>query len=223
LIIDERRAAAEKLLADAASARDQAEKAAAEVQARLRDSSADAERMLTAARLQAESERARLLAEAADSAVHLRDEAKSSMEVDRAAMERTLRQRACDLAVVIARRLLLRLPAKTATAALLESLKGAMAEVPEARRRDLASAGPVEIVTAVPLDQQQQTECRAMMGGLFGEIPSLLFRTDPALLAGVELHTRGLLIRDSWRADLERIADELNQDEQHEARSEHLV
>jgi hypothetical protein len=62
-----------------------------------------------------------------------------------------------------------------------------------------------------------------MMGGLFGEVPSLLFRTDPELLADVELHTQGLLIRDSWRADLERIAGELNQDEQHEARSKHLV
>ena len=222
-IIDERRMAAGKLLDDAATARAQAVADAADMRARLGRSSAEAERALTEARAQVASERVKLLAEATGLATHLRDEAKAAIEVDRTAMERTLRQQACDLAIVIARRLSRRMPAKTATAALLESLTDAVAKFPEAARRDLAAAGPVEIVTAVPLDEHQRTQCQAVVGGLFGQMPSLQFRTDPALLAGVELHTPGLLIRDSWQADLERIAGELNQDEPHEARSEHLV
>jgi F-type H+-transporting ATPase subunit b len=110
-ITDERRAAAEKLLADDPSARDQTNNAADQVQARLHDSAVIAERTLAASQLQAENERAKLLTEAANSAIQLREAAKTGIEVDRAAMERTLRQKACDLAVVIARRLLLRLPA----------------------------------------------------------------------------------------------------------------
>ena len=57
-----------------------------------------------------------------------------------------------------------------------------------------------------------------MMCQVLGRTSTLVFRTDPALIAGVELHTPGMLVRNSWQADLERIAGELHQDEQHVAR-----
>jgi F-type H+-transporting ATPase subunit b len=213
-IIDERRAAADRLLADAAAARAQTEAGDAEIKARLRDLSAEAERMLVEARSRAEDERARVLGQETDAVTHLRDEAKAAIEIDRVTMERVLRCQACDLAIVIARRLVGRLPAKAATAAQVEALAARVAELP-----DEARAGPIEIVTAVPLDDNQQAACRTFLG----DTSRLVFRTDPALIAGVELHTPGLLIRDSWQADLERIAAELNQEERHEARSEQLV
>jgi F-type H+-transporting ATPase subunit b len=139
-------------------------------------------------------------------------------------MEHTLRQQACDLAIVIAQRLLRRLPVKTATAALLESLTSVMQDLRDQPRRYVAAAeGPLDIVTAVPLDDAQQTACRDMMSQALGRTSTLVFRTDPALIAGVELHTSGILVRNSWQADLERIAGELRRDEQHVASSEQLV
>lgn len=180
--------------------------------------------MLTEARALAETERARLLQQAADAATHAQIEAKTAIDDDRRTMEQVLRQQACDLAIVIAHRLLRRLPTKTATAALLESLTAAVDDLPDEQRRDLAAAaGPLDIVTAAPLDDAQQMACRDMMCHVPGRTATVVFRTDPALIAGVELHTSGMLVRNSWQADLERIAGELRQDEQHVAPSEQLV
>ncbi len=222
-IIDSRQAAAEQLLTAAAAARAEADAAAAEARTRLLGVGTDGERILTEARAQGESERNRALAETAEAVTHLRDAAKVAIEADRAAMQRVLRKQACDLAVVIAHRLASRLPSGTATASLLEALAAAVAELPEQARQKLASGGPIEIVTAVLLNATQQAECRVLFARLTGAAPELVFRADADLIAGVELHTEGMLIRDSWRADLERIANELNQEEQHEAGSDQLV
>jgi F-type H+-transporting ATPase subunit b len=223
-IIAERQAEAGKLLADAAASRAHAQADAAAIQHRLQDLSGEAERMLAKARTEAAAERSRLMQEAADAASRTHDEAGVAIENDRITMERTLRERAGDLAVVIARRLLQRLPAKAATACLLEVVTTAVAELPEDERRKLAAAGgPLEIITAVKLDERQQTECREALGPILGQVPSLVFRTDPALIAGAELRNAQMLIRSSWQADLEHIAAKLRQDEQHDAGSEHVV
>ncbi len=146
------------------------------------------------------------------------------IENDRAAMERTLRQRAGELAIAIARRLLQRLPASAATAALLETVTSTIAELPvDERHRLAAGGGAVDVITAEQLDERQQTICRDLFGQAFGAAPKLTFRTDPALIAGVELHTEQMLIRNNWQADLERISNELRQDEQHVAGPEHLA
>lgn len=213
-IIAERRAAAEKLLADAAAARAHADADAAAIRDRLQGVSAEADHVLTEARSQAETERTKLLQQAADAASHVHDEAKIAIENDRLAMERTLRQRAADLAVVIARRLVQRLPVRATTTALLEAVTTTIAEIPEDARRKLAAdGGPIDVITAVTLDEQQKSDCRDLLGRVLGQEPSLSFRTDPALIAGVELHTTQTLIRNSWQADLEHIAGELCRDE----------
>ena len=40
----------------------------------------------------------------------------------------------------------------------------------------------------------------------------LAFRSDPAVVAGIELHTAHAAIRSSWREDLDRIGKELSRD-----------
>jgi F-type H+-transporting ATPase subunit b len=223
-MIAERQAAAAKLLADAAALRVQAEADSAAIRRRLQDLSSETEGMLAKARADAETERARLLQQAAEAVFHRHDEADAAIENDRAVMERTLRERAGDLAVVIARRLLQRLPARAATAALLEAVTTAVGELPEDERRRLVEVGgSLDIVTAVKLDERQQAACRDALGQVLGQTPALVFRTDPALIAGVELQNAQMLIRNSWQADLEHIAGELRQDEQHDAGSEQLV
>ena len=89
-IIAERRAAAEKLLADAAAQRAHAETDAAEIERRLQGLSAEAECMLTEARAHAETERTRLLQQATEAASHAHETAKVAIENDRLTMERAL-------------------------------------------------------------------------------------------------------------------------------------
>ena len=45
---------------------------------------------------------------------------------------------------------------------------------------------------------------RRHIGALL-ETPTLTYRTDPALIAGIELHGPHVTLRNSWRADLDRI------------------
>jgi F-type H+-transporting ATPase subunit b len=49
----------------------------------------------------------------------------------------------------------------------------------------------------------------AIMEALGGK-PALAFRSDPAVIAGIELHSRHAVIRNSWRNDIERIREELS-------------
>jgi len=54
----------------------------------------------------------------------------------------------------------------------------------------------------------------AMLAQRFGRTPALSFGTDPSLIAGVELrnsHARSCI---NWRADLDRIARELNRNDE---------
>jgi F-type H+-transporting ATPase subunit b len=218
-IIDARRAAADKMLADAAATRAHAEAAEVELQNRLRGLTADADRILADARSRADAERTRLLGQASEALAHLREEANAAIETDRVTTERALRQKARDLAVVIARRLLGSLPAKAVSSAQIEALGARLNALPPESRQALNAGGPIEMITAVPLDQAQQAACRTILG----HASSLQFRTDPALLAGVELRTADLLLRDTWQSELERIEVALNREEPHEARSAHLV
>lgn len=209
-MIAERREAAQKLLSDAVAARDRAETDAAAIDHRLQGVAAERDRILAEARAAAEAERTRLLQQAGELAAHTQREAIAAIAKERLITERALRQSACDLAITVARRLLQRLPAKIATAALLDAVSAAMTQLPEDQRRNLAtSEGPVDIATAAALDAQEQTACREIIARVLGRTPVTIFQTDPSLIAGVELRTPQMLIRSSWRADLERIADEL--------------
>ena len=78
---------------------------------------------------------------------------------------------------------------------------------------------PLEVRSAVGLDPALQAECRAMLARLIGGRPEPDFRTDPTLLAGIELASPNAVIRNSWREDLERITRALQQDTGHDVAS----
>jgi F-type H+-transporting ATPase subunit b len=71
----------------------------------------------------------------------------------------------------------------------------------------------LEVVTAAPLDAAAQTACTEMLRQRLG--CSVHFRTDPSLIAGVELRGPHAKLHNNWRADLNYIAEELSQDDKH--------
>jgi F-type H+-transporting ATPase subunit b len=70
--------------------------------------------------------------------------------------------------------------------------------------------GSVEIVTAAPLSPEEAERVRGAIAEAFGGKPALVFRSDPAVITGIEFHTRHTVMRNSWRNDLERIHEELS-------------
>lgn len=212
-IIAERRAAADALLAEADAARVKVAAAAASLEQQRQGLSGDGERIIAAARRSAEAERATIMRQVEAASTKLRDESEQAMGRERQAMREALEQEAADLALTIAERLLARQPPEVINRAFLRGLEEVLARHPA---RSLLAGASVEVTSAAPLDPGAQADCREILARLVGNIPSLSFRTDPALVAGIELASRDVVIRNSWRADLEHLTSILHEDAGHD-------
>ena len=138
------------------------------------------------------------------------------MEQQRGEMRRELEVEARHLAVTIAARLLDRIPAPALNSALLQSLDAWLTTLSPNELNSLAGSGEaLEVVTAAALDPAAQATCTDMLRKRFGDLPAPRFVTDPSLIAGIELRGSHARLHNNWRADLDRIAEELGQDDKH--------
>jgi len=214
-IIAKRKDAADRLLADAAAARDQAKAEAERAAQREKELAAQSDHILAAARSTAEAERAQYLEQAKKELAQTREAADARLAEERAQMRHELEAEARRLALSIASRLLGRVPAPALSVALLQSLDTWLATLPADELRALARAGEaVEVVTAAPLDTASQAACTEMLGQRLGNGVELRFEVDSSLIAGVELRSGHARLRNSWRADLDRLAQGLSRDDE---------
>lgn len=214
-IVADRQEQASKLLANAAAARQQAEELRAELEQQRAGIAAEQDKIVADAHKAAQAERTTMLARAHEEMAKLRAEADSAISRDRAAMEKALIDRARDLSVAIARRLLERLTPETAVDVFLGELCRQMQSLSPQQRAALSSASErsgssIEVVTAAPLSVTEIERVRAAISAAWNSKPTLTFRSDPAVIAGIELHGRNVIVRSSWRGDLERIKEELS-------------
>jgi F-type H+-transporting ATPase subunit b len=216
-IIARRQDEANKQLLTAAAERKSAEDARAEAERANADFAAEREVMIDESRKAARSEGERLLEGISQEIAKRRSETDAAIARDRAAAEQSLVAHASELAVDIAQRLLERLPIGLSLNVFLEGLcRELRALTPEARAI-LAGATrdhPIEVLSASPLaDEDMLRLRRALAEALDTEVP-IVFREEPALLAGLELRGSSLIVRNSWQADLERIRGELKRSDE---------
>jgi F-type H+-transporting ATPase subunit b len=209
-MIAARQAATAKLLEDARSARqaadDERQRASAEA-ARLTETRTE---MLTAAASEARAESAALLAQA-------RTEAAALLAGAQAEIERTSRQQAAAaadqasrLAVDIAAKVLARLPRETQVAGFIDGIAAGIAGLPEATRAELGADGtPLHLRAARPLSEAEIAACGAAFARAAGRPIAFVVEPDPGLIAGIEIEARHARVRNSLRADLDRLAAEL--------------
>ncbi len=208
-IVAERKAAAEKLLSDAAAKREEAETQLAAATARDQVVMADRDRILAEAHTAAETQRTELLAQAAQEIARNREAATVTLARENADMRRALEAEAQDLAVAIAGRLLGRLPAETIDTILQQSLGGWIGSLPADDPRGLTEDdGPLVVATSGPLSEPVRAMLRQRFSGR-----KLEFKVDPALILGIEVMGGHARLRNNWRADLESIAKELKVDD----------
>ncbi len=168
------------------------------------------EEILTAAHASAMEARGTLLKKAGTEAAAVAAAAAATAEANEAAATAAWGERSSRLAVEIAGRLAARLDGQAVDAAFLDWLLKKIAVLPTATRQAIASAvTPLEAVTAAPLAAAEQERCRTLVGEAFGGHPSITFRADPSLIAGLELHGPHLAVTSSWKADLEQVLTEL--------------
>jgi F-type H+-transporting ATPase subunit b len=216
-IVAKRQAEANGLLSDAAKARDDAAAARADVDKIRAGIAAERERLLADAQKAAKIEKDAVLAAASQEAKKCRSEAQTMIARDQAAAEQAVVAHASDLAVVIAQRLLARLPSRAAFAVFLDGLCQALHSLPSDAKHELTVSTAdhaIEIVTASPLSDAEQEQIRLALKDALGSQPLLTFRSDYALIAGIELHGPDTVVRNSWRSDLAKIREELDRGKQ---------
>jgi F-type H+-transporting ATPase subunit b len=212
-VIAERRAEAQKALSEAEAARDKAKLDLAGVDATRAGFAAERAAILDHAREEASRESAAKLAQAAEQAEALIAAAKAGVEKDKAAATRAWATQSSALAVDIAKRLAARLDGPAVQGVFLDWALKAIRALPAATRASVAgSAAPLVATSATPLDAVEQSHAAQLIAEAFGGPVQVVFKTDPDLIAGLELKTDHLVVANSWRADLAHILAELAHD-----------
>ena len=213
-LVAKRREEAVRLIANADAARKEAEDLRAEATKLRAGIDAQRDRLIADARKAAEAEKASLLAQLSSELEQHRKDAAIAIERERTAMQRAVLDRANELSVQIARRLLGRFPASTAFSAFLDGLSGELSRLPIDSRNSLAASDPdhpLEVAAAATLDDRQDARLReainAALGG--GKLPMQLV-CDPNLIAGFEIRGRNIIVHNNWQADLAAIRKELD-------------
>jgi len=207
-MIQQRRETATSLLSEAEQKRREAAAGLAEI-AKIRTGfGAEREAILSAAQAQAAQLLASGAADAGKAALAMEEAARSRLESERAAAETAWRMRAAQLAVDIAGRLAARLDGAQVRPIFLDWLLREIEALPASVRHSVATGdAAVEAITASPLDTAEQERTARLIAQAFGGKPKFVFKADPALIAGIELRSHTLLMRNSWRADLEKILE----------------
>lgn len=212
-MIAERRATAQRMLADAEAKRTEATAALAEIEGTRAGLAREREASLAAAHEAAQRARAVALAEVEKEVASLRVAAKAALASERATADRAWVERASHLAVEIARRLTARLDGPAVREAFLNWLLDEIRKLPAQERTSMATNGvALEAISAAPLSPSDQDRYRALIGEAFGASPAIDFKTDPALIAGLELRGPHFAVSNSWQADLARILTDLTHD-----------
>ena len=216
-IVAKRQEETKKMLADAALARREAADVRSEAVKARADLAAERESLLAEARNAAQVEKQNLLEQSSKEIVKLNSEAKAAISREQAAAEQAIVDHATEISIEIARRLLTRFPHRNILGAFVDQIchevHGLSSEVRDNLISAAASGHPIEVVTATPLSGEETQQVAEALKKTFGFELSLVFHSDPAILAGIELRGQDAVILNSWRADLERIRKELNRDQ----------
>jgi len=208
-IIEERRAAAAKLLADADAAKAQAIAAREAGETEASRIAAARDEVLRQAAAEAETQRAAALATARTEVEQLRASTEADMRSARAAGAAAASARAVELAVDIAGKLIARLPDSARVDGFIDGLAEALASLPESSRDGIGRAARPQLMAPRALTPQEAQSCRDAFARALGRPLDFAVATDPSLIAGLELETPHAVVRNSIRSDLNRIVEEL--------------
>ncbi len=209
-IIRQRQAAADELLEQAAAQRRQAQEEEQQADQARKEVEKARGNVLQDASREAESEKAQILADARKQAEDLRTAAKAEIERQRKAEEAEIGEQANALAVEIAAKLFTRLPDSARIDGFIKGLAEAVDKLPEQARREIGADGEaVTVVAARDMSESEIASCRVALSKVLGSAVSITAKTDPGLIAGLEIATPHAVVRNSFRADLDRIATQL--------------
>lgn len=208
-IIADRQAAARAALDEAQAARAEAEAARETAKAEAAEIARKRADLLAKASDDAKRQREQLLATARAEADKAREEARAELEKMRRDAREALADEASALAADIAARLLDRLPDTARIDGFVDGLVTAVTALPEATRRGVGADGPVRLRAARALTGDERARLETRLAEALGHAVELDIEVVPDLIAGLELDAPHAIVRNNFRADLDRITAEL--------------
>ena len=170
---------------------------------------AERDRALDAAHAQAQQERARIEAQARAQMERLLAAGRARLDEERADAARALRRKSVEIGIEVARRLLAMSTPPEGDGRFVDAVCERLSRMSgDDRVRLFAGLGEragVRVVTAGPLDAERQTHCRDRLERVLERDLDLVFSVDPSLIAGIEIHFPGVVMRHSWRDALDDI------------------
>lgn len=208
-MIVERKAAAAALIDETAAAKTAAQALEEKARSAFAEIAAERTTSLREAAEEAKAAKDALLAAARAEIERSRAEALAEVERVRKTERRADAERASLLAVDIAGRLFERLPRTARAAGFIDGLVEAIAALPEETRTAFSRQDGAILTVPEPLTAEEEALCRSKLAKAFGRPLELSVKPDATLLAGLELEDQHTSLRNSFRADLARIAAEL--------------
>lgn len=176
---------------------------------------AERARALEEAHAQAREERARLEEEARDEMSRLLVSGRARLQQERSDVVRSLRRKSVELGVQLAKRLLSATTPGDGDEPFVQTVCEQLRDMSTADQgRLLAGVDDgtvVRVVTAQPLADVQQQQCRARICAALGRTVTMTFSDDEGLIAGIEVFFPGLVLRHCWRDALAASEDSLMQ------------
>lgn len=208
-IITARQAAASEALDAARAKAAEAEAEHARAKAETEALAAKRTSLIAEAEREAATEKKALLQAARAEADKAREAGRAELDRLRAAEQKELSNQAARLATDIAARLLARLPEPARVSGFIDGLAKAVGELPEATRAGIGREGPVPLKAARALTGEEAELLNRRLAEVLGRAVKIELTTDPALIAGLELDAPHAIVRNHFRADLDRITAEL--------------
>ena len=203
--IAKRQKTAQEVIESAKATQAKADTALAEVTTARDGIAEERTAMRDAAKGEAETASKTIIDEARAEAEAILAAAKDTISHDAEAARKANESQASELSLKIAARLLERLNGPAVQSAFVSQLVDAIADMPAADRRALASDPKgIEIVSATDTGAEQgkiEKEIQIALGGT----PEIRFTTDPNLIAGLELRSPHFTLHNSWAADLTQV------------------
>ena len=200
-MIAARQAATQQLTDEASAAQSKATAALADNEKTRAGFAKERETILADAHKAAEAAYAARLAQAETDAAALGAAAKEKSSKAEKAQSAAWADRSSELAVAIAQRLAARLNSAIVEACFLDWLVAEIEKLPKTAAGK-TNAVTLDATTATSPDAAAQTAIVAAIGAALGGTPHITFKTDPALIAGIELRGDHVIVNSSWRADL---------------------
>jgi F-type H+-transporting ATPase subunit b len=213
-MIDARRSAIDRQIADAKTTEATAKARLAEIESQRANIATEREQAIKAASQKADEVMRTRKAQAEKDAAAVLDEARKTLAKEREAAAAETHRAALDLAADIARRLIAEMPAERRAEAWLDRIEQYLAGLPPGElaklKAQIGASTPVTVVTATQLTEAAARAWQDRLRKPLGTNLALKFAVDPALIAGVELHFPEAIIRLSLQSALTKLQSEID-------------